>query len=383
MKIVLVIRRCILVLFVLVSFSILKAAKPRTAYISLDGIVKKSSALSMHIDPLGLMVKVRDRHGRVVSLRVGDSFYVIQGNHVTFEDSIEVASGQVMIPRAMAEEILSEFHLPIQYDLSSQKVTIQKNSRDSFIKKRTKKYSSRKERPGIAPSKGSARKLSFIVIDPGHGGKDPGAHGHLGAVEKKITLKVARSLYYTLKKEFPGVRVYITRFNDKFISLEKRSEIANRKMNRNGFGIFLSVHCNATLSTRTRGYEIYYLSQNASNEESRKVMLRENSSSGNSYVAKLESFLMHSQIQSESKMLARQINRSFLANLRSLVSSRGVKRADFAVLRGALMPAVLIEMGYLTNRTEAGVLRSKRFRVGFAQALVKAIRDFQSSIPTL
>lgn len=231
--------------------------------------------------------------------------------------------------------------------------------------------------------KNTGSQLDFIVIDPGHGGRDPGTLNSRYK-EKHITLKAGRYLFQYLKKRFKNTRIYITRYNDRYLSLEERAQISNRKNAPGKFGIFISIHCNASFVSSARGFEVYYLDQNPSNEESREVMLRENGfAEGRKYVKKLESVLINTQIQAESKMLARQINRSLLASMKGLAKGRGVRKADFAVLRGALMPSVLIEMGYLSNPAEARLMNQTRYYQQLARGIELGIKRFIQKRPKI
>jgi N-acetylmuramoyl-L-alanine amidase len=113
-------------------------------------------------------------------------------------------------------------------------------------------------------------KISFIILDPGHGGKDPGAIGKGGLKEKHINLQVAKKVEKILRKDLAGLKIKFTRSNDRFIELAERAEIANRELRKDVNGIFVSIHVNASISSRISGFETYFLSQNPTNDEARK-----------------------------------------------------------------------------------------------------------------
>lgn len=328
------------------------------SYISLGDFMKIRSDLTNIADPLSLSVEIHFKK-EMVRLRVGHSFYIRNGKQYTLEYPPVLKGSTLYIPSELAEELFTELKIPVKYRFRKVDLQVEKSDDEE------------KALPGKLPE--------FIILDAGHGGHDPGAKGKSGSIEKDITLKTIKYVAAFIRKKYPGVKVFLTRSGDRFVSLDHRADFANQKslIFKKGRGIFISLHCNSTLSTKSNGYEIYYLAQNSGNEEARRVMLRENGGlSGSKNIRVLESYLVSAQIQSRSKSLARAFNRAFLTSLRSLVMGRGVKKADFAVLRGSLMPAVLIEMGYISNIEEAGVLKSAVFRKKLAAGIVKGLIDF-------
>ncbi len=232
---------------------------------------------------------------------------------------------------------------------------------------------------------GTGDRISFIVIDPGHGGKDPGALGRGGLREKDITLKVSRYLEKKLKTILPDIRVYMTRGDDRFIELGRRTEIANRLLKKNENGLFVSVHVNASLSARISGYETYFLSQNPTNEEARNTAALENNvviledasknRRGRDDADYIEAMMITTQIQKESSALAGSIQEG-MAKINRAFASRGVKKADFFVLRGVLMPAALVEIGYISNKKESQYLNKDAHRERVAEGISKGIELF-------
>jgi N-acetylmuramoyl-L-alanine amidase len=160
----------------------------------------------------------------------------------------------------------------------------------------------------------------------------------------------------------------LTRNDDRFVELSKRTEIANRMLTSEKNGIFVSIHVNASLSPKISGFETYFLSPNPTNEEARttstienNVIVMENGHHHKKYddVEYVEALMLNTQIQKESSMLAQHIQR-YLGKQLDQAKSRGVKKADFYVLRGSLMPAVLVEIGYISNQKEAKSLKNQR-----------------------
>lgn len=226
--------------------------------------------------------------------------------------------------------------------------------------------------------------IGFIVVDAGHGGKDPGAIGKSGIKEKLLTLQIARQVALELQKRLPGVDVVMTRTTDKFLELGERTEIANRLLKKGVNGIFVSIHCNASVVSKISGFETYYLSQNPSNEEARTTAVLENNvivfespekRKRYSDVDIIEALMLNTQIQKESFMLASAIQKGLDKNINEF-KSKGVKKADFFVLRGCLMPSALVEVGYITNPKEKGFLTDKNYQKKLARGITEGIMSF-------
>ncbi len=222
-------------------------------------------------------------------------------------------------------------------------------------------------------------KLDKIVIDPGHGGKDPGAQAH-GVQEKDIVLEIAHKLGDYIENRL-GVEVVYTRTDDRFIELEKRGEMANQA----GAKLFISLHANASRSAAARGTETYFLGRHKS-EAARKVMERENSviryeDNPGKYddydeEALVSQTLTQSTYLEFSQELASQIQSQFEERVKR--KSRGVHQAGFYVLWSASMPSILVELGFLTNPNEVRYLKSDRGQTYLASALFRAVRNYKA-----
>jgi N-acetylmuramoyl-L-alanine amidase len=220
--------------------------------------------------------------------------------------------------------------------------------------------------------------VSRIVIDPGHGGHDPGAKGP-GITEAALVLDIARRLEQILK-ETPGTEVILTRRSDVFVSLEERTALANRE----NADLFLSIHANASASVAAGGVETYFLNF-AKTRQAAAVAARENAASGQSMNALpdfVKAIALNNKLD-ESRDFATEIQRSLVQRLRTshqTVRDLGVKQAPFVVLIGAAMPSVLAEVAFVTNTDEARLLRGSAYRQKIAEALASAIRKYQSSL---
>ncbi len=220
--------------------------------------------------------------------------------------------------------------------------------------------------------------ISHIVIDPGHGGKDPGASGH-GVQESLLTLDVALRLERLLKKT-PGIDVTLTRRTDEFIALEERTAIANRVQ----ADLFLSIHANASRNPTANGVETYYLSF-AANPEAEAVAARENAASGGAMRQLpdiIRAIALNDKLD-ESRELAAVVQESMVTRLRrqnKAVRNLGVKKAPFVVLIGARMPSVLAEISFVTNRAEAQRLKTDTYKQRVAEALFDAVMRYRRAL---
>jgi N-acetylmuramoyl-L-alanine amidase len=220
--------------------------------------------------------------------------------------------------------------------------------------------------------------ISRIVIDPGHGGHDPGASGR-GVTEAELVLDVALKLEQRLLK-IPGIEVVLTRRTNVYVPLDERTAIANRAE----ADLFLSIHANASRNERARGVETYFLNF-ASSSEAAAVAARENSASGgsmNSLPDIVKAIALNNKVD-ESRDFATYVQRAMTDKLRSHnkdLRDLGVKQAPFVVLIGAAMPSVLAEISFVTNRNEAQLLRGSAYRQRIADALLEGIARYQRAL---
>ncbi len=217
-----------------------------------------------------------------------------------------------------------------------------------------------------------------IVIDPGHGGKDPGAMA-FGLKEKDIVLEIAKKLAPVLKKEL-GCEVVLTRKEDVFISLEERTAIANT----NNADLFISLHINAHTSAKVRGLETYFLNL-TTNAEAMRVAARENATSTHqmSELQDILSDIMKNSKIDESSRLAQQVHNSILAEADKRgftdIKNLGVKQAPFYVLIGAQMPAILIELAFISNEKDVENLKNQVFLEMLTKEIAEGIRAYVSA----
>ena len=226
-------------------------------------------------------------------------------------------------------------------------------------------------------------KISRIVIDAGHGGKDTGTIGPHGLMEKDLCLDVALRLGREIEEKLPGAQVIYTRKDDTFVPLEERTAIANQAK----ADLFISIHANSSHDRDARGVETYYLSF-ASSEEATEVAARENALSQESLhdlQTLIQKIARNDKIE-ESKELAGDIQDSLTRRLQ-LVSlnerNRGVKKAPFVVLIGANMPSVLAEISFLSNPYDERLLQKPQQRDRIADGLYRGISTYLDSLNSL
>lgn len=214
-----------------------------------------------------------------------------------------------------------------------------------------------------------------IVIDAGHGGKDPGAIGKSGLYEKDVVLSVAKMTAEILKKQ-PACKVILTRKDDRFLALEERTAIANTEK----ADLFVSIHANAAPQPGSRGIETYFLDL-TTNEDSMRVAARENATNAPSMsnLQMILNDLVRNNKLNESAKLADLVQASMvegMAKKYSEVNNLGVKQAPFYVLIGAQMPAILTEISFLSNPVEEERLKRRDYLEALANNISAGVKSY-------
>jgi N-acetylmuramoyl-L-alanine amidase len=294
---------------------------------------------------------VIERKGKIALVAGSDSI-LINGALVKLDRPVIQTDGAMYVPISFMKQALSRI---VEYPLS--------------------------KRPAEMPISGGSGRFTIrsVVIDPGHGGKDPGAiGGRLHIKERDLTLAVSKRLKNKLEEN--GMKVIITRDTDTFIPLPKRADIANRS----GADLFISVHINASRSRAMNGFECYYLSE-ATDDNARALEALENASIKLGEGAALEHSsgvdkalwdMTLTENRRESAALASYVCSAVESS--SAARNRGIRTARFSVLKGTRMPAVLLEMGYISNRDEERRMTDDRYWDRMIDAVAQGILAYRS-----
>ncbi|MFZ0391208.1 MAG: N-acetylmuramoyl-L-alanine amidase [Calditrichia bacterium] len=224
--------------------------------------------------------------------------------------------------------------------------------------------------------------IDVVVIDAGHGGKDPGAIGYGKTREKDVVLGIAKKLGEMINKELPGVKVIYTRSGDQFIPLRRRTQIANE----NNGKVFISIHANSNRKKSVSGFETYILGPQKG-EMAKSVVLKENavinfedssSRQGYSGINQILATMAQNAFSRQSEYLAALVQQELDRNLRSLkIPNRGVKQGPFWVMVGASMPNILVETGFVSNSYDSKILKTASHQYKIAEGIFKGLKRFK------
>jgi len=302
-------------------------------------------------DSYGRVATLR-KNGIEAKLRVNSDKVLVGDNFKKLGAPVRFYKGMVVIPRSFSRKALPKIF------------------KTAYARK------TRKSRRIVSSAK-AYNKIKKIVIDPGHGGKDPGAIGRYGLREKHLVLDISRRLKKILTAK--NIQVILTRSGDRFVPLWKRANIANKKK----ADLFISVHANSFRKRRARGFEVYHLSEATDDiakameaAENKSIKLERNSIAR--YSSNTEAIvcdLMFDEDKKVSYELARYICNS--ARKKLYVRDRGVKGARFKVLKKTQMPAVLVEVGFVSNRKEEKKLKDASYRQKVAQAIANGVLSYK------
>jgi N-acetylmuramoyl-L-alanine amidase len=273
---------------------------------------------------------------------VGESLVLVDGNSMHLRHPVDFYQGTVVVPCGFKEQIL-----------------------DTLFRE--------------APGAKQALRIKKAVIDAGHGGTDPGAIGRAGLREKGVNLDIAKRVANILRND--GIEVVMTRPSDRFVLLNSRVEMANNS----GADIFVSIHSNANRVRSLSGFEVYYVSPSVSDSQralsaARYAPLNLDTAglAGNSLDLKAILWdMVYTSNRAESIELARSISKAMNDNLEARLL--GIKGARFEVLKGVRMPAVLVEVGFLSNAQEERLLKNNFYRQRIAESIAQGIRDYGCS----
>ncbi|MDD5155079.1 MAG: N-acetylmuramoyl-L-alanine amidase [Candidatus Omnitrophica bacterium] len=279
-----------------------------------------------------------------INLRVGEDMIIVDGKIHNLSSPVDMYQGTVVVPLKFKERYLDVLFGEIK--------------------------------PGYAKGSRAPICLRKVVIDAGHGGNDPGAIGRTGLREKDVNLDIAKRLAKLLRDQ--GVTVVMTRSTDKFIPLSRRVDIAN---NSNA-ELFISIHSNANRVRGLNGFEVYYVSPNTGDDRralaaarNARLNLDRNYFASDSMNLRATLWdMIYACGRAESITLARSICRSIDREMQTRVL--GVKGANFYVLKGVRSPAVLIEIGFVSNPNEERLLKNSYYRQQVTEAIAAGIANY-------
>ena len=297
------------------------------------------------------------------------AFIMIDDNLFQLSSKVVKQNNSYYVPTDSFLNIVNNLSNNISINRSTNKISLSKRS-DISVK--AVKVDIRNEK--------DKWEFKTIVIDAGHGGKDPGAVGYRGTKEKDIALDVAKRLEKKLSKNMK-VKIVMTRDEDIFLRLSERTKIANE----NNGSLFISIHTNAAEDRRASGFETFLIGQNK-NEAAVRVAARENAvlelegSTGKKLTDEdlIKATIAQSAFASKSELFASLVQKEIKKRVQS--KDRGVKQAGFYVLMGASMPNVLVELGFISNPSEEKKLRSPQYRDQLATAIYRAVEQYQKTL---
>ena len=228
--------------------------------------------------------------------------------------------------------------------------------------------------PPAAPRPPETTGLRTVVIDPGHGGEEVGAKGPSGTLEKDVTLSIARKLRTSLANSL-GLQTFLTRDRDQEVGLDARTAFANNYK----ADLFISIHANASRSQGAKGSEVYFLSYQSTDEESRRVAMMEGEAQAGAPAGSDLALILWDMAQAEHLEESSALASRLQEELAQVTGSegRGVKQAPFRVLVGAAMPAVLVEVAFISNSDEEKLLTSEAYQSKIVGALVRGVGRYQ------
>lgn len=242
---------------------------------------------------------------------------------------------------------------------------------------------SRRVKPtAVSVAKSSTRpRIAAIIIDPGHGGMDPGTiqpSGELRAnakplEEKNVVLQIGLDVYHKLQARYSHKTIVITRKRDVYVSLERRTQIANSvRLKPNEAKIFISIHANASFDHQARGYEVWYLPPTYQ----RTVVSPKTIGTVSKAVLPILNSMREQEYETESILLGKDVLSGIRKSVGTVEMDRGLKSNDWFVVRNSKMPAVLVEVGFVSNPEEAKRLSSKAYLKKLADGIVAGISRF-------
>jgi N-acetylmuramoyl-L-alanine amidase len=304
-----------------------------------------------------------------------NTYFLADGKSFNLFNPVRLYQGELYVPMELFTRFLiPQWNRAIIWDQAGRKLSLGGVSPEQI------KIPEARRRPGVEQGKG----IQKVVLDPGHGGKDPGAVGPTGLCEKDINLEIAFMLRAILENDY-NLSVVMTRSDDTFIPLGDRTKLANQE----GADVFISIHCNAAPRKKVklktmRGSETYFLSL-AKTDDARATAAMENSVISFEQQSNVPAnqddvqFILWDMVQNEflieSSDLAELVQESLAKKIKA-VPSRGINQAGFYVLNGAYMPAILVETAFISHKEEEKILKKPDNLKKIAQSIGEGLAAF-------
>lgn len=330
-------KKIFLSLYLMLSFFYVFAADSNPSFDLISESEK--SGIVLYYDTLsssGFM----EKNGHHISFRVGDNILLLDSQLMVITNAPSITDGKLFVSKNFLDTAEDFFK--------------QENAIENY-------------------------KIGAILIDPGHGGKDPGAmmkHKINGkqvtVTEKDITLAVGKQVFSRLKTAYPDKQIILTRNKDIFLTLQQRTEIANSvSLKEKEAVLYISVHVNASLDKKATGYEVWYLTPGY-----RRTVIDSKDADNDPKLFPILNSMMEEEYTTESILIAKFIMDGLQAQIGELSSPRGIKAEEWFVVRNSNMPSVLVELGFLTNYKEACLLNDNAYLQKTALGIYNGISAF-------
>lgn len=299
----------------------------------------QKEGMTVFWDPLSAS-GILERNGHQISFRAEEKLVVLDSSLLMLTDAPSVRDGTVLVTKKFLELA------------------------DEYLK----------------PSEDAGGfKIGAVLIDPGHGGKDPGAVGtfssggkQIKVQEKDVVLTVGKNLYSKLRQAYPDKQIIMTRSEDVFLTLNERTDIANNvKLGDREAVLYVSIHANASLDKKACGYEVWYLSPGY-----RRTVIDTSAADDDKTLFPILNSMMEEEFTTESILMSKFIMDGLQAQIGDQTKARGIKAEEWFVVRNANMPSVLIEVGFVTNEKEALNLNSAGYLQKTASGIYNGIQAF-------
>lgn len=323
-----------------------------------------------------------DARSETGEVRAGSATYVFKVGvpYAVADSSEKLGSGNVymkddmlMVSRSLADAVRKHFD-SVSAAVSKNRESGHEQTRESLADTSA----------AISKNRESGHRVAAIFIDPGHGGKDPGAIGthriggkNVRVMEKTVVLNIGKKLRDMLAEEYPDKKIIMSRSGDTFPSLEDRVRMANKnkeKLKPNESILFISIHANASLNKKANGFEVWCLPE----EYKVRKVVDENSVDDSSNMTLMTALntIAEEEFSRESILLSRHILNGMDRKISKEIPSRGIKRESWFVVSNAKMPSVLIEVGFVSNPKEAGLLNSDSYLKKISEGIYNGVKGF-------